>query len=284
MTTSPFELWLYANHYRPSTLRATVRNVEHARKRFDATGDLQIRDSNADALRRYASYLSRTEGDRDAFDAAVAGAALAPITRYKQPPKGPRKRGAAVSFQDADWDRLFEAVSLADTPESYVLHVQFITSYRISDVLGIRRDALKTALRSGVLQVVVKGGRTKEVPVEGARDVWEGIYEAWPVQHETLAHWVCPRGTEAGGGAYQRVNRYFKALAQTHGVDTRVYLHRIRRTVGVRALRATRDIHVVSQLMGHATIASTQTYTDELRAGDIAALQQSLRKKHAQEE
>lgn len=274
--TDPFEIWLYANHYRRTTTRKTLADVKHARGVFDTGGELEVRTSWRESLQRYANFVG-THGAQTAFDRAVT-TELAPTTRQRHAPKGPRKR-PAVSFADAEWAPFFAALERSTDPEGRVLCVQFITGHRISDVLGIERARLKTALRTGILQLEIKGGRNIEVPVDGARDVWEGLYKAWPTQYETFAAWVCPRGTLDGMGAYQRVNRYMKALGTELGIDSRIHTHRIRRTVGVHTLKLKGDIHLVQQMLGHKSIASTQPYVDELRTADITAMQQSLRKK-----
>ncbi len=276
--TTPFELWLYVNHYRPTTLRATAREVESARRAYDAADTLVV-GTREFSLRRYATFLNEHPNvKREAFELAVLE--VVGVNRRKHRGPKPARKQPVVSFPDGDWDRLREAVSLGDEPEAYVLRVQFLTGYRIGDVLGVQRDRLRAALRSGVLQVEVKTGKTIGAPIEGDREVWEALYAAWPKDHETLAMWVCPRAGEGTLGPYQRVRRYFLALGVELGIDSRVHLHRIRRTIAVKALRETRDIHLVSQLLGHASIASTQIYTDELRADDIANLQKRLREDH----
>ena len=272
-----FAAWLTSHHYRPSTARKTLSEVQHCRASWEQNGKLHL-GARQESARRYVTYLAENGGPQDDFDAALCRT-LDPSTRQRHGPRTVRKQPAR-SFCDSDWDKLTEAFALSDEPEGVALYLQSLTSYRIGDVLGIERRKLQAALRSGVLPVVVKGGHTLEVPIDGARDVWESVYARWPAEHATLAAWICPTSKLAGlsgGGAYQRVNRHLKELARELKLDSRCHLHRIRRTVGVRALRDTRDIHAVQQLMGHTTIASTEHYLDELRTDDIAKLQQRLR-------
>lgn len=281
---SGFETWLFANHYRPSTTRKTLADVERAREVFTTRGALRV-GSWQESLRRYSTYVVNQELDRGPFEAAVVKAVPA-STRKHHAPKAGRKH-PAVSFADGEFGALVDRVAGSSDPESRVLYLTFATGYRIGDVLGIERVRLVRALRSGVLQIEIKTGRTLEVPVSGLRDVWEQLLGAWPAEHPTLASWVCPRskfGALAGRGAYQAVRRHFQKIARELDIDSRVHLHRIRRTVGVRALRASRDIHLVSQLLGHKTIAATETYVDELRRDDVAAMQQKLRRQREERE
>jgi len=274
--STPFELWLHTNHYRQTTLRATVREVRAAERDFERGGSLVV-GAREFSLRRYATFLTEIPGDRGPFAAAVLAAV--PVNHRKHHAPKVRKQ-TARSFADDEWGKLFAAVQLRDEPEAKVLYMQFLTGYRVGDVLGIRRDRLKAALRTGTLQLEVKSGKVLQAPIEGVRDVWEGLLYEWPKEHETLAAWVCPRSVDGNSGPYQRVRRYFKTLGMELGIDSRVHLHRIRRTVGVRALKQTRDIHLVSQLLGHANVASTQLYVDELRTADLADLQKRLRENH----
>jgi integrase len=154
-----------------------------------------------------------------------------------------------------------------------------VTGARIGDALRIRRSDLRASYRTGIVEIEQKGGHVRRIPLEGARDVWDTLDERWK-SGATVARWLCPESdaeAEGGGCAYKRVFRYLQAIGEELGLKGRIHLHRLRRTVATRALRRTRDIHLVSQLLGHANISSTQRYLTELREDEVGALQRELR-------
>jgi len=189
------------------------------------------------------------------------------------------RKKPAISFTPDDWGKLRAELQLRPEPEACVLLVIAATGLRIADVLAIEIAPLRSAVeRDGVLDIVQKGGRKRQIPVAGAKTVWVGLLQR-VTDGATVAAWICPAsnwGSKGGGGAYQRCNRYLRALCAELDIDGTPHLHRMRRTVATRALAHTHDIHLVSQLMGHRKISSTQAYTDELRAGEVSDLHAEL--------
>ncbi len=191
------------------------------------------------------------------------------------------RKKPALSFSRDDFATLRGALQDDKTLEGAVLLVMVATSIRIGDVLRIDLAQLRAALRSsdGVVPVIQKGGKRRMLPVDGARDAWEHLAEACGRGSETVAEAVCPTstwGARGGGGAYQRVNRHLRDLCKAHTLDGRAHLHRVRRTVATNALRVTKDIHLVSGLLGHAHVATTEIYLDEVRSDEVAELQRKL--------
>jgi integrase len=264
-----FEQWLIDKNYRPSTARKTVTALKAIRR--DGLNGAPV-----EPLRRYAAYV-RDQGAEGKFDKAVLALNLAPLRQLKEKP---RRQQAARSFEPEDWSRLHVALWNDDSPEATVLLLQFSTGHRIGDILRVRKTDLSQAYRTGRLQLERKGGSFIEVPIKGAQRAWDRLHKQWRGDTaETVADLVAPDGTwgaEAGGAAYKRVSRHLKRICEDLGLEGRAHTHRLRRTVGVRALGRTKDVHAVQQLLGHRSIQSTLGYVDELREDDVAELQQGL--------
>ena len=281
-----FEEWLARENYRTSTAKKTVSGLERLRGRFYAQPPADrsrtpletIVPSRNDLslLQRYKGYLQAIGSNNDHFDAWVSRQELG--QRKKLRAKTSRQTPAR-SFPEAEWKQLVAVLRRDTSPEGTVLYLQAVTGARIGDVLRLTRRELIRGLRTGILRLERKGGTYVEVPVEGSISApWEALRDRWR-GGETVAAWVCPTselGDEAAGGAYQRVRRHFRQLGTQLGLSGRLNLHRLRRTVGVRALTATKDIHAVSQLLGHRSLQSTERYVDELRTSEVAALQRKL--------
>jgi integrase len=172
-----------------------------------------------------------------------------------------------------------------DTRNGAVLRLMAVTSLRVGDVLKIPWTAIDDAFdgsTEGVVVVERKGGRFIEVPMDGSFDEWNCILRGMVgggFDGDIVASWVTgtpgssPLAAEA---AYQRVNRHLKGIGEDLELPRPVHLHRIRRTVAVQALRTTKDMTMVQQLLGHSSLSSTERYVDELRTRDVARLQKKL--------
>lgn len=267
-----FDDWLRERHYRPSTLNKTRREIARARELFEASSPWP--PSVEGSLRRYTAFLA-AEGPQDDFDQAVLELGLTASKGPQQ--KSPRKQ-VQQSFETEDWRELAQAIAHDKSPEGCVLHLMLATGQRVGDILRLRRSWLTAGYRTGIVQLEKKGGNTLQIPLAGAQPVWDKLRQYWR-EGDTVAQWVCPRGrggSEAGYGAYQRVNRHLKKLAGRLETEGRIHTHRFRRTVAVRALERTKDLHAVKQLLGHSNISTTERYVDELRAHDVANLQAVL--------
>lgn len=274
-----FDEWMQRENYAPATRRATRCRIASMQLTPLPRVAERLRTSphDLDAARRYWRYLETGARPLDDFDRVVGELLLAPRPRRKL--HHPRVH-EAQSFEARDWSELVDALRADRAPEAAVVLVIVATGLRIGDILRLRKESLGKALAGNSTDVVTiqKGGRTRRLPVEGARAEWQHLYDRWS-DGATVAEWICPTskyGPETPGGAYQRVRRHLQATAKSLKLSGRAHLHRLRRTVAVRALEATKDVHLVQQLLGHADIKATQVYTDELRSREVAALQQRL--------
>lgn len=271
-----FEAWLQRENYRASTAHKTVRDIRRLRKRFFQGVEVIQTRNDLSTAQRFRGYLEAIGTNEDGFDAWLRQQQLG--QRRKLSAK-PTAKTPTRSFSEDDWKRLIGTLRRDTSPEATVLYVQAATGHRIGDILRLTRKGLSKGLRTGILQLERKGGLYIEVPVGGrAAPPWTTLKERW-TEGNTVAEWICPTSAwqdQAGGGAYQRVRRHLRSIADRLGLDGRANLHRLRRTVGTRALRRTKDIHAVSQLLGHRSISSTEQYVNELRADEIAELQSKL--------
>lgn len=278
--TEDFEQWLQAR-YRSTTVDLTLREVRRAARQWHEDGELP--EAVHGSLRRFATYLretNRAPKDNIEFQHAVKShPELTDVRKVRA--QGRRRKKPAQSFRPEDWTALSDTIVKDKTPVGVVLLLMAATGHRIGDILRIHRRDLDEAKRTGVLLLERKGGDMLEVPLDGARAAWNRLDRLWKgAPDDQVCDWVCPEctgGPGAGQGAYKRVQRRIKALGEDLGLQGRVHLHRMRRTVGVRALKLTKDVHLVSQLLGHKSVSSTEEYVDELRRDDLADLQKKLR-------
>ncbi|WP_237724812.1 site-specific integrase [Deinococcus alpinitundrae] len=133
---------------------------------------------------------------------------------------------------------------------------------RAAELIGLNVDDLELTL--GHLTVRGKGRKVRQVPLT-ARMVsalrrWlvlrGGLDAVSPALLISLSHRNIG-GRLSTKGARDIAQRYYQAL----GLPPSVWgLHTLRRTAGTQLYRATRDLHVVADVLGHASVNTSAIY------------------------
>ncbi|MDO4905393.1 MAG: tyrosine recombinase XerC [Lautropia sp.] len=118
---------------------------------------------------------------------------------------------------------------------------------------------------SAEVQVLGKGGKRRTVPVGRAAlqalDAWLVLREAFlqlEPRADRAALFISRRGQRLGNRSVQlRLER----LALRQGVPTHVHPHVLRHSFASHLLQSSGDLRAVQELLGHASIGSTQIYT-----------------------
>ncbi|WP_324652383.1 site-specific tyrosine recombinase XerD [Georgenia sp. H159] len=179
-------------------------------------------------------------------------------------PAATRRLPHALSTDDVE--RLLEAASLGDGPvplrDRALLEVLYGTGARISEAVGLSADDLDLA--AGTVRLFGKGRRERVVPV--GRYAIDAV-EAYVVRaRPELAR--AGRGTAAlflnrRGGPLSRQSAW--AVLQTAGaragLGEHVSPHTLRHSFATHLLAGGADVRVVQELLGHASVTTTQIYT-----------------------
>jgi integrase/recombinase XerC len=116
-------------------------------------------------------------------------------------------------------------------------------------------------LRQGEVTVTGKGARTRTVPV-GAK-ACEAL-RRWIDARAQLAApgeralFVGSRGRRIGASV---VGTRLRAWARRRGLKERVHPHMLRHSFATHVLQSSQDLRAVQELLGHASISTTQVYT-----------------------
>lgn len=177
----------------------------------------------------------------------------------------------------AVWDRLPTVLGpsaldrLLETPDASTrlgrrdraaLEVLYATGCRASEVVGLRPEDLD--LKSGMARCVGKGNKERIVPLGGrAREALAAyLFEDRPAliarRPETAVALVSRTGRPLSRVALWRI---VKIHARTAGLPIRVSPHTLRHSFATHMLAGGADLRVVQELLGHASIATTQIYT-----------------------
>lgn len=137
---------------------------------------------------------------------------------------------------------------------------------RVGELVAL--DCLPSAAASGWIdaadasaQVLGKGSKRRSVPV--GRAALQAL-AAWQAQRVALADpgepalFVSRRG---GRLSAAQVRSRLRALAQQAGLPTHVHPHMLRHSFASHLLQSSGDLRAVQELLGHASIATTQVYT-----------------------
>jgi integrase/recombinase XerD len=254
------------------------------------------------------SPLDATGADLEAYVGDLRGAGLAPasVTRATvavrnlhrflaeegEAPSDPGTRvevprvprGVPKALPEEDVATLLAAVT-GDSPrerrDRAILEVLYGTGIRISELVGLSlRDV---DLHGGYLRAFGKGSKERVVPLMGmaaeALDAWLAPGgrpslepERWARRGDAEAVFLNARGGRLSRqGAWGVVRHY----GQRVGMAERLSPHVLRHSCATHLLDHGADVRVVQELLGHASISTTQRYTlvstERLRSAWAAA-------------
>ena len=160
-----------------------------------------------------------------------------------------------------------EAVRLVSAEDSSELGLRdralFELAYscglRVAELTGLDLDSIDAA--TGEVRVTGKGSKTRIVPV-GAHALT--ALAAWLAQRGEFAK-PAQRALFVGRSgarlANREVQRRIKRWAAAAGLEVDVHPHMLRHSFASHVLQSSGDLRAVQEMLGHASITSTQVYT-----------------------
>jgi integrase/recombinase XerD len=197
--------------------------------------------------------------------AVKEGRAADDPARQLRPPAPPRRLPKALPLEDVE--RLLEAADIANQErlglrDRALLEVLYGTGARISEAVALAVDDV--ASERDVISLTGKGSKTRIVPIGSYA---QKAVEAYLVRaRPELAKGG--RGTpalflNARGGRLTRQGAWgiLNAAAERAGLTGKVSPHTLRHSFATHLLDGGADVRVVQELLGHASVATTQIYT-----------------------
>jgi integrase/recombinase XerD len=163
-----------------------------------------------------------------------------------------------------------EAVAVVESPaldtaaglrDRAILELLYGSGLRISELTGLDVDDVD--LDDGVARVLGKGGKERDVPVGApAREAF-GAYRsrARPELASARSRAAMFLNTRGGRLTRQSCARMLDQHARAAGVRRTVTPHDLRHSFATHLLEGGADVRVVQELLGHASVATTQIYT-----------------------
>ncbi|MDR1790729.1 MAG: site-specific tyrosine recombinase XerD [Propionibacteriaceae bacterium] len=251
-------------------------------------------------LQRYLEFLGGlgratigevTEGDVDAFaiwltsksmaSSSVARALIAvrglhrfalverlvdvDVTATVKPPKLGRSLPHALDFSQVQ--ALLEAPdvdTVAGLRDRALLELLYGTGARVSEALALDLDDVSAALGADSLRLFGKGAKERMVPLGSYA---KAAIEAWLVRGRP--EWIKKgRGTPAlfVNSLGRRLSRQsawaiLRAAAEKAHLGVEISPHTLRHSFATHLLDGGADVRVVQELLGHASVTTTQIYT-----------------------
>ncbi|WP_263769839.1 tyrosine recombinase XerC [Propionivibrio soli] len=175
-------------------------------------------------------------------------------------PKSPKRLPNALSPDEAG--RLLDYVpdSVEDIRDRAMYELFYSSGLRLAELASLDLDCVEDLL-AGEVRVVGKRNKPRIVPVGSkAREA----VALWMTRRVELASpderavFVGKRGARISPRV---IEERLKRRAQAQGLPTHVHPHMLRHSFASHVLQSSGDLRAVQEMLGHASIASTQVYT-----------------------
>ncbi len=171
--------------------------------------------------------------------------------------------------------RYLRAVQTCPSPRDQALAlVPFYAGARISEIVALDVDDVARSARKGVLRILGKGERVRQVPLHpqlhAALNGWLAERADWPGA-DTPALFLNQRGQRL---SVRGAHAIITAIAAAASLDDDTTVHTLRHTFATTLVRGGTDLVIVAELLGHARLETTRIYTrpsaeDRTRALDL---------------
>ncbi len=258
-------LGFLTDHHGEIAARSTLKSVDLRDMRAWMARD-RARGVSARSLARSLSAVKgfyRWLGERDNFEPTAVLATRAPRFQNKLP------RPVAVKSARA----LLETVDIQHTEpwigarDTAVVTLLYGCGLRISEALSLKA---KDAPLGEVLRIKGKGGKTRLVPViDPARRAVAAYLRLCP--HAQTPDAPLFLGVRGGALNPRQIQRVMEQARLQLGLPASVTPHAMRHSFASHLLAAGGDLRTIQELLGHASLSTTQAYTavDQARLMEV---------------
>ncbi|HEX2890140.1 MAG TPA: tyrosine recombinase XerC [Vineibacter terrae] len=252
---------------------------------LDALAGLRQTDFRAWLARRARDKLARTSTARALSSVRSffrfldrRGLAVNAAITLVRTPKLPKSVPKALSIGDTrdllaevDADAAIEWIARRDTA---ILTLLYGAGLRIAEALSLDKRTVEGLLRSRATAIAItgKGGKQRIVPLLPAVTTALAAYRATcPFMAAAAPHdrfFIGARGAALDPGVVQRAVRRLRLQL---GLPESTTPHALRHSFATHLLGAGGDLRTIQELLGHASLSTTQRYTD-VDAARLAAI------------
>jgi integrase/recombinase XerC len=263
--------WLLnEKRYSKLTAESYGRDLEHL---FKLSADIALCDLKVNHIRRYIAQL---------HSSGLGGRSLARMLsawrgfynyllrehRFVDNPCAGLRAPKSIRAlpQALSPDQAVRLVDLpGDTPEvvrdKAMFELFYSSGLRLAELVELEVDAMRADICSGEVRVKGKGNKTRIVPMGSCATL---AVQAWLSVRTQLAHvdesalFVGQRGARI---SHRVIQLRMKQWGIKQGITSNVHPHVLRHSFATHVLQSSGDLRAVQEMLGHASISTTQVYT-----------------------
>ncbi|MDD4979099.1 MAG: tyrosine recombinase XerC [Gallionella sp.] len=201
------------------------------------------------AWRGFFTYLMRDHGHSDN-----------PCTGLRAP-KSPKTLPQALSPDEAGRLMAIPGDDAEALRDKAIVELLYSSGLRLAELVSMELADMQAFLGSGEVRVTGKGNKTRIVPLGSfattALQAWLAVRDQLALAGET-ALFVGARGQRISPRVVQlRMKQWGIKL----GITSNVHPHLLRHSFATHVLQSSGDLRAVQEMLGHASISTTQVYT-----------------------
>lgn len=258
---------LRARHYSPNTLDAYAEDLRHL---GEFAGAAELASLTGHDIRRALASLRaqgfapkslarRLSAWRGLFrHLAREGRLEANPCAGIRPPKAPKRLPHSLSPDEMACLLNATDGDAWDTRDRAMFELLYSSGLRLSELVGLAPQDIDHV--AGEARVTGKGRKQRIIPVGEkalqALDAWLALRSGLGGDDQALFI-----GARGGRISPRVVQDRLKKLALRQGVSQRVHPHALRHSFASHVLQSSGDLRAVQEMLGHASLSTTQVYT-----------------------
>jgi integrase/recombinase XerC len=251
----------------PHTCRCYQADLEEFEGFLKGSGRIRIEEVDRLAIRKYLSFLHRKNRKSSiARKVSTLRSFYKYLMREQIISSNPAKNVATPKAEKPLPTALTvdEAFRLMESPaekkqlrDCAILELLYSSGLRVSELVGLNGNQLDQELE--IVKVMGKGRKERIVPVgKKAMEALKAYLKDRGHVEATAPIFINARG---GRLTSRSVGRLVKKYTRRSGVFRKISPHSLRHTFATHLLDAGADIREIQEMLGHASLSTTQRYT-----------------------
>lgn len=151
-----------------------------------------------------------------------------------------------------------QGIGFINVRDRAILELLYSSGLRVSEISGLNLEDINT--REGLVKVMGKGKKERILPMgsKAVDAIKSYVVEKILLKKKNKALFLNKRGDRL---SERGIRRLVVKYAKMTGIRDRIGPHTLRHTFASHLLQAGADLRVIQELLGHASLSTTQIYT-----------------------